>query len=144
MGVQIAHRGAAVVPLFLALVAGAQWMFPSHAKVQVVVGPPSPEAEPKACATKLRSPDALNDPIRNGHRDALSGFRTGPGGEPACGALAFPAEAFPVPNTGIQLDPERVPTLGDPAAPNRFACLFDYTCHHCRMLHGFIHALASV
>ncbi|HBP55950.1 MAG TPA: hypothetical protein DHV39_06710, partial [Verrucomicrobiales bacterium] len=34
-----------------------------------------------------------------------------------------------------------LPTLGDLDAPHRIACIFDYTCHHCRNLHGFIRQL---
>ena len=146
MGVQIAYRGAlAVVPLFLALVAGAQWMFPSHAKVQVVkLAPPSPEAEPRpappssgASGAQTPSTTPSETVIATPPVASEQAMVENQPVEP----FAFPAEPFPVPNTGIQLDPERVPTLGDPAAPNRFACLFDYTCHHCRMLHGFIRTL---
>jgi protein-disulfide isomerase len=34
-----------------------------------------------------------------------------------------------------------LPILGDLEAPHRIACIFDYTCHHCRNLHGFIREL---
>ena len=48
------------------------------------------------------------------------------------------AKPFPIPKTNISLDASRLPLLGAADAPNRIGCLFDYTCHHCRQLHGFI------
>jgi len=48
------------------------------------------------------------------------------------------AKPFPIPKTEIKLDASRLPLLGSPDAPHRIGCLFDYTCHHCRQLHGFI------
>ncbi len=52
--------------------------------------------------------------------------------------VAGQPELFPVPRTNISLDPTRLPLLGSANAPHRIGCLFDYTCHHCRQLHGFI------
>jgi uncharacterized membrane protein len=48
------------------------------------------------------------------------------------------AKPFLVPKTNISLDAARLPLLGSADAPHRIGCLFDYTCHHCRQLHGFI------
>jgi hypothetical protein len=48
------------------------------------------------------------------------------------------AEPFLVPRTTLSLDAARLPLLGPANAPHRIGCLFDYTCHHCRQLHGFI------
>jgi uncharacterized membrane protein len=48
------------------------------------------------------------------------------------------AKPFLVPRTDLSLDAARLPLLGPANAPHRIACLFDYTCHHCRQLHGFI------
>jgi len=48
------------------------------------------------------------------------------------------AKPFLVPKTNISLDAARLPLLGPANAPYRIGCLFDYTCHHCRQLHGFI------
>jgi len=50
------------------------------------------------------------------------------------------AEPFLVPRTTLSLDASRLPLIGSPNAPHRIGCLFDYTCHHCRQLHGFIRA----
>ncbi|MDP6795833.1 MAG: thioredoxin domain-containing protein, partial [Verrucomicrobiota bacterium] len=63
---------------------------------------------------------------------------------PAASAVTqeVPAEAkakpFLVPRTNLSLDASRLPLIGPADAPHRIACLFDYTCHHCRQLHGFI------
>ena len=48
------------------------------------------------------------------------------------------AEPFLVPRSTLSLDATRLPLLGPANAPHRIGCLFDYTCHHCRQLHGFI------
>jgi protein-disulfide isomerase len=48
------------------------------------------------------------------------------------------AEPFLVPRSILSLDATRLPLLGPANAPHRIGCLFDYTCHHCRDLHGFI------
>jgi uncharacterized membrane protein len=48
------------------------------------------------------------------------------------------AEPFLVPRSSLSLDAARLPLLGPANAPHRIGCLFDYTCHHCRQLHGFI------
>ena len=48
------------------------------------------------------------------------------------------AEPFLVPRSTLSLDATRLPLLGPANAPHRIGCLFDYTCHHCRDLHGFI------
>jgi len=48
------------------------------------------------------------------------------------------AKPFVFPRTNLSLDASRLPLLGPSNAPHRIGCLFDYTCHHCRQLHGFI------
>ena len=48
------------------------------------------------------------------------------------------AEPFLVPRSTLSLDASRLPLLGPANAPHRIGCLFDYTCHHCRQLHGQI------
>ena len=48
------------------------------------------------------------------------------------------AKPFLVPRTTLSLDASRLPLLGPANAPHRIGCLFDYTCHHCRQLHGQI------
>ena len=48
------------------------------------------------------------------------------------------AEPFLVPRSTLSLDAARLPLLGPANAPHRIGCLFDYTCHHCRQLHGQI------
>ena len=53
-------------------------------------------------------------------------------------ALAANTKPFPVPRSNISLDASRLPLLGPADAPHRIGCLFDYTCHHCRQLHGQI------
>jgi uncharacterized membrane protein len=45
---------------------------------------------------------------------------------------------FPVPKANFSLDTNRLPLLGPADSPHRIACLFDYTCHHCRQLHNYI------
>ena len=48
------------------------------------------------------------------------------------------AGAFHIPKSDLSLDTSRLPLLGPVKAPHRIGCLFDYTCHHCRQLHGYI------
>jgi hypothetical protein len=48
------------------------------------------------------------------------------------------AGSFHIPKSDLSLDTSRLPLLGPLKAPHRIGCLFDYTCHHCRQLHGFI------
>ena len=48
------------------------------------------------------------------------------------------AGSFHIPKSNLSLDTSRLPLLGSPKAPHRIGCLFDYTCHHCRQLHGHI------
>jgi len=38
----------------------------------------------------------------------------------------------------IQLDLDEVPLLGSPSAPVVLISLRDYTCHHCRIMHGLL------
>ncbi|MBT5925527.1 MAG: vitamin K epoxide reductase family protein [Verrucomicrobia bacterium] len=46
-----------------------------------------------------------------------------------------------IPRTDFTLATTGLPTLGDLEAPNRITVIFDYTCHHCRQLHGFVREL---
>jgi uncharacterized membrane protein len=46
-----------------------------------------------------------------------------------------------IPRTNFKMETIGLPILGDLEAPHRIACIFDYTCHHCRNLHGFIREL---
>jgi uncharacterized membrane protein/protein-disulfide isomerase len=46
-----------------------------------------------------------------------------------------------IPRSNFKMETTGLPTLGDLDAPHRIACIFDYTCHHCRNLHGFIRQL---
>jgi uncharacterized membrane protein len=48
------------------------------------------------------------------------------------------AGSFHIPKSDLSLDTSRLPLLGPLKAPHRIGCLFDYTCHHCRQLHGYI------
>jgi len=41
-------------------------------------------------------------------------------------------------NGQFKLDPEELPVLGSPSAPNVIVSLFDYTCHYCRDLHHLL------
>ena len=45
---------------------------------------------------------------------------------------------FPIPKTELSLITSNLPIIGDRNATNRFAVMFDYTCHHCRKLHSFV------
>jgi len=47
---------------------------------------------------------------------------------------------FPIPGADFRLQADRLPLLGSREAPYRIGCLFDYTCHDCRQLHGYIRA----
>jgi len=45
---------------------------------------------------------------------------------------------FPIPKTNLSLITSKLPVIGNRNATNRFAVMFDYTCHHCRKLHSFV------
>ena len=45
---------------------------------------------------------------------------------------------FPIPGTDLRLKVDRLPMMGSVKAPHRVGLLFDYTCHHCRDLHGYM------
>ena len=45
---------------------------------------------------------------------------------------------FPIPKTKLSLITSKLPIIGDRNAKKRIAVLFDYTCHHCRTLHGYV------
>jgi len=150
LGVRIAWGGAlAVIPLSLVVVAGVPWKYPSHAQLEVVsMAPPASEgssaleggssqkiAQAQATTAEAAEPDSGNQ--AQGEAVTELPAESAASMEP----FAFPTEPFPVPNSGIRLDSRKLPTLGDPSAPKRFACLFDYTCHHCRQLHGYIREL---
>ncbi|MBO60653.1 MAG: hypothetical protein CMO63_01600 [Verrucomicrobiales bacterium] len=48
------------------------------------------------------------------------------------------ADPFPIPGAGISLDTSKLAVIGKRDAPNRILLMFDYTCHQCRKLHGFV------
>ena len=48
------------------------------------------------------------------------------------------ANLFPVPGTDLRLQVDRLPMIGSVEATHRIGLLFDYTCHHCRDLHGYM------
>ena len=52
--------------------------------------------------------------------------------------LPTKAGSFHIPKSDLSLDISRLPLIGPQKAPHRIGCLFDYTCHHCRQLHGYI------
>lgn len=41
-------------------------------------------------------------------------------------------------NGTIRLDLNEIPVIGSPSAPHVIVSLFDYTCHHCRDMHGLL------
>ena len=45
------------------------------------------------------------------------------------------ARAFSVYDGNFQFDLNQVPLIGAPEAPHTILSLFDYTCHHCRIMH---------
>jgi uncharacterized membrane protein len=44
-------------------------------------------------------------------------------------------------NGAFKLNLEAVPTIGWADSPHKIVSLFDYTCHHCRLVHGHLLAL---
>jgi uncharacterized membrane protein len=55
--------------------------------------------------------------------------------ETAVGAATQKARMFSVYDGKFQFDLSQVPLIGAPEASNAIVSLFDYTCHHCRIMH---------
>ena len=45
---------------------------------------------------------------------------------------------FPIPGTELRLKVDHLPMMGSVEATHRIGLLFDYTCHHCRDMHGYL------
>jgi protein-disulfide isomerase len=53
-------------------------------------------------------------------------------------AAALPSRLFPIYSGRFMLDLEAVPVLGAPTNAQVIVSLFDYTCHHCRLMHPLL------
>ncbi len=45
---------------------------------------------------------------------------------------------FPIPGTDLRLKVDHLPMMGSAKATHRIGLLFDYTCHDCRDMHGYL------
>ena len=45
---------------------------------------------------------------------------------------------FPIPGTDLRLKVDHLPMMGSNEATHRIGLLFDYTCHDCRDMHGYL------
>jgi hypothetical protein len=53
-------------------------------------------------------------------------------------ALPPPKRPFTIYGGLFTFDLDEVPIMGSSEAPYRIVSLFDYTCHHCRIMHGYL------
>jgi protein-disulfide isomerase len=56
----------------------------------------------------------------------------------AAGPQSKPARQFSIYTGKFQLNLDEEPLIGPPTAPHVMVSLFDYTCHHCRAMHGYL------
>ena len=64
-------------------------------------------------------------------------FRDGPKPVPVKVVETDP-NLFPIPGTDLRLKVDRLPMMGSVKATHRIGLLFDYTCHDCRDMHGYM------
>ncbi len=151
--VRLNFAGAGVAALvFVGIVAGAQVLFPKKQAGPVVVS-----MEEEANDKDQRVPDDQIPEVSTSAQEPSSAepaqvSEPRPLVEPAT-ELAAPVDVqpapkvaikippLPLPKSTIQFNPVRLPTLGAPDAPHRIGLMFDYTCHHCRNVHGFVREL---
>lgn len=118
---------AAASAVGLTLLIGGQVFFPPKLHVEslgdVVQNGPTPGTTDNAV------PANPNDP----------GAAANPGGTPMPPETGWPSAGDPAIVEGkLVLNPRNHPIVGDPDAPHVVVKLFDYTCKHCRRLHGFL------
>lgn len=154
LSVRMNFAGAGMAALvFVGLVAGAQVMFPKKQAGPVVVamegaaseGSADTSNDPVAVTPEASAPEPESEVVAQAEPTASS-KETIPtpstvAQDPPKVAVKIPP--LPLPKSNIQLNPVRLPTLGAPDAPHRIGLMFDYTCHHCRNVHGFVRELLT-
>jgi uncharacterized membrane protein len=54
------------------------------------------------------------------------------------GGGSLQARTFEIYEGRFKFNMNEVPLIGSPSAPHAIVSLFDYTCHHCRIMHGIL------
>jgi protein-disulfide isomerase len=129
-------RGAAVGAGLVAIIGLIQIAFPKEQTAPEIVNlaeNPTPETTQPAPA--IETPQV--EPATNEANETVQ-----PVVENQAPVVERPvSKPLLIPRTNFRMETTGLPTLGDPEATHRIACIFDYTCHHCRNLHGFIREL---
>jgi hypothetical protein len=100
---------------------------PIIAATQAVVSPKTNLAIAQAPVTNAPPPVA---PATNAPRTTYT---------PDMGPVAAMKRPFKFYEGLFAVDLHDVPTLGSPSSPQAMVSLFDYSCHHCRLMHPVIH-----
>lgn len=158
LSVRLNFAGGGMAALgFVAVVAGVQVFFPEKQAGPIVVSMEGEQSNMEQDVSEGQHPEMSNpapepSPIESEQAPENESVDE-PSSEVATSASIEPVQIEPaakiavkippllLPKSSIQLNPVRLPTLGAPDAPHRIGLMFDYTCHHCRNVHGFVRAL---
>jgi len=129
-------RGAAAGVGLAAAIALTQTLFPKEQNAPEIVdlaATPAPEGkQTETPAAVIQNASIPDEPIGSIQPADLSQSTI---------AKRIFSKPLLIPRSNFKMETTGLPTLGDLDAPHRIACIFDYTCHHCRNLHGFIRQL---
>ena len=112
--------GALTMNAFIVIIATTQFLFPKH--------------NPAAKIIEL-SNSKTNTAVQNNQKTATTKSNQN---NTVINNLNNKEAPFPIPKTTLSLITSKLPIIGDRNAKKRIAVLFDYTCHHCRTLHGYV------
>jgi uncharacterized membrane protein len=151
LSVRLNFAGAGIAALvFVGIVAGAQVLFPKKQAGPIIVSMEEKNSNVEQIEPSI--PEASTPPQEPSPIEPTQDPEIEPVDEPAVEVappvdvqpapkVAIRIPPLPLPNSTIQFNPVRLPTLGAPDAPHRMGLMFDYTCHHCRNVHGFVRQL---
>lgn len=129
-------RGAAAGVGLVAAIALIQILFPKEQSAPEIVdlaANPAPEGnQSTAPARVIRNESIPDEPKVSIQAADLSQSTI---------AKRISSKPLLIPRSNFKMETTGLPTLGNLEAPHRITCIFDYTCHHCRNLHGFIREL---
>lgn len=119
------------------LIAGQVWYQPKLFTV-AAAGTAALAANPTASGfDPSGSPTSLPPAVATNAILQQPGARQPEPTEPAVTPPNLPPRIYPI-YGGILLNLREVPLIGSPDAPYVMVSLFDYSCHHCRLMHGHL------
>jgi uncharacterized membrane protein/protein-disulfide isomerase len=141
--VQLNYKGAALAAMaFVGILGAVQVLFPREQKAPLIVDmsegpgemlPPARDEETMVARAPIPTPTVSTEeaPV-----ESLTVSVSSP-------RLPVMTKPLQIPKSSISLDPAKLGVIGSPDAANRIGVMFDYTCHHCRILHGFVRELLT-